>query len=49
VVGNPNVVNPDARLYRYARAQRWPVHSWATTVEDRFAPIVRSLREGITR
>ena len=49
VVGNPNVVNPDARLYRYARAQRWPVHSWKTTVEDRLAPVLRSLREGVSR
>ena len=49
VVGNPNVVNPDAQLYRYARAQRWPVHSWTTPVEGRFAPVLRSLREAVAR
>src|SRR5690606_13168745 len=43
VVGNPRVVNPDAQLYRYARAQRWPVLSWTTTVEGRVAPVLRSL------
>ena len=49
VVGNPNVVNPDAQLYRYARAQRWPVHSWTTPVEGRLAPVLRSLKEGVVR
>lgn len=49
VVGNPHVVNPDAQLYRYARAQRWPVHSWTTTVEGRVAPVLRSLKEGVQR
>src|SRR5690625_2730930 len=49
VVGKPNVVNPDAQLYRYARAQRWPVHSWTTPVEGRFAPVLRSLREAVAR
>ncbi|MEE6281178.1 HAD-IB family hydrolase [Georgenia sunbinii] len=43
VVGRPNVVNPDAQLYRYARAQRWPVHTWTTTLEGRLTPVVRSL------
>src|SRR5690625_638467 len=49
VVGHPNVVNPDAQLYRYARAQRWPVHSWTTPVEGRFAPLLRSLKEAVQR
>lgn len=49
VVGHPHAVNPDARLYRYARAQRWPVHSWTTTAEVWFAPLLRSLRAGAGR
>ncbi|TNC19490.1 HAD-IB family hydrolase [Georgenia sp. 311] len=49
VVGNPSVVNPDAQLYRYARAQRWPVHSWTTTVEGRVTPVLRSLKEAVRR
>ncbi|WP_235019885.1 HAD-IB family phosphatase [Ruania rhizosphaerae] len=43
VAGKPNVVNPDATLYRYAREKRWPVHSWTTTAEGRFSPVLRSL------
>ena len=46
VVGNPSAVNPDASLYRYARAKRWPVHSWTTTAEGRLSPVVRSIRAG---
>ncbi|UFU06686.1 SDR family oxidoreductase [Ruania halotolerans] len=42
VVGKANVVNPDASLYRFAREKRWPVHSWTTTAEGRFSPILRS-------
>src|SRR5699024_3048227 len=42
-VGHPNVVNPDPSLYRYARAKRWPVHSWTTTAEGRFSPVWRSI------
>lgn len=43
-VGNPNAVNPDAGLYRYARAKRWPVRSWTTTAEGRLSPVLRSIR-----
>jgi fatty acyl-CoA reductase len=43
VVGHPNVVNPDSSLYRYAKEKRWPVHSWTTTAEGRFSPVLRSL------
>lgn len=43
VVGHPNVVNPDASLYRYAKAQRWPVHSWQQTAEGWISPVVRSM------
>lgn len=44
VVGHPNAVNPDARLYRYATEQRWPVHTWTTTAEGRLSPVLRSMR-----
>ncbi|GAA4414727.1 HAD-IB family hydrolase [Georgenia halophila] len=44
VVGHPNAVNPDASLYRYARARRWPVHTWTTTAEGRLTPVLRSIR-----
>jgi HAD superfamily hydrolase (TIGR01490 family) len=27
-VGHPNVVNPDAQLFRHARRHRWAVHRW---------------------
>lgn len=27
-VGNPQVVNPDVRLWWHARQQHWPVHKW---------------------
>ena len=27
-VGHPQVVNPDAPLFRHARRHRWPVHRW---------------------
>lgn len=43
VVGNPNAVNPDADLYRYAKARRWPIHTWTTTAETRLAPVLRSM------
>ena len=46
VVGHPHAVNPDASLYRYARAKRWPVRSWTTTAEGRFSPVLRSIRGG---
>ena len=46
VVGNPNVVNPDAALFRYARAKRWQVHSWTTTVDGTLASLMHSLRQG---
>ncbi len=46
VVGNPNAVNPDAALYRYAQSKRWPVRSWTQTSEGRFSPVMRSLRSG---
>ena len=42
-VGHPSVVNPDAALYRYAKAQRWPVHSWTKTSEGWLSPVVRSM------
>ncbi len=44
VVGHPNAVNPDASLYRYAKARRWPVHSWTTTAEGRLSPVLRSIK-----
>ncbi|TRW45369.1 HAD-IB family hydrolase [Georgenia yuyongxinii] len=44
VVGNPHAVNPDASLYRYAKARRWPVLSWTTTVEGRLSPVLRSIK-----
>jgi len=44
VVGHPNAVNPDAGLFRYARARRWPVHTWTTTAEGRLTPVLRSIR-----
>ncbi|WP_211239816.1 SDR family oxidoreductase [Jiangella gansuensis] len=44
VVGNPNAVNPDASLYRYAKSKRWPVHSWTTTAEGRLSPVFRSIK-----
>lgn len=44
VVGHANVVNPDPTLYRYAREKRWPVHSWTTTQEGRFSPMLRSIK-----
>lgn len=44
VVGHPNAVNPDASLYRYAKARRWPVHGWTTTAEGRLAPVLRSVK-----
>jgi HAD superfamily hydrolase (TIGR01490 family) len=28
LLGNPNAVNPDARLYRFATEKRWPVLDW---------------------
>jgi HAD superfamily hydrolase (TIGR01490 family) len=46
-VGNPNVVNPDLQLDRYARQRRWPTHSWTQTVENRAIPILRSVRVGL--
>lgn len=42
-VGNPHAVNPDADLYRYAKAQRWPIHSWTATAEGRLSPVLRSM------
>lgn len=49
VVGNPAVVNPDAKLFRHASAHRWPIHSWTTTIEGRLRPVLRSaLGPGIT-
>ncbi|MGH8826084.1 MAG: SDR family oxidoreductase [Jiangellaceae bacterium] len=44
VVGHPNAVNPDASLYRYAKARRWPIHSWTTTAEGRWSPVLRSIK-----
>ncbi|MFH5824862.1 HAD-IB family hydrolase [Georgenia sp. AZ-5] len=44
VVGHPNAVNPDSSLYRYAKARRWPVHSWTTTGEGRLSPVLRSIK-----
>lgn len=44
VVGHPNAVNPDASLYRYASARRWPVHAWTTTAEGRLSPVLRSIK-----
>lgn len=49
VVGHPNAVNPDASLYRYAKAKRWPVHSWTTTDEGRLAPVVRAVQKAWRR
>lgn len=49
VVGNPNAVNPDASLYRYAKARRWPVHTWTTTAEGRLSPVLRSIRQAGSR
>lgn len=46
VVGNPHAVNPDASLYRYAHARRWPVLTWTETAESRVVPVLRSLRGG---
>ncbi|SEE80791.1 HAD-IB family hydrolase [Ruania alba] len=46
VVGQANVVNPDASLYRFAREKRWPVHTWTTTAEGRLSPVVRSVTGG---
>ncbi|PFG39172.1 HAD superfamily hydrolase (TIGR01490 family) [Georgenia soli] len=44
VVGYPNAVNPDAGLYRYARARRWPTHQWTATAEGRLTPVLRSIK-----
>jgi alcohol-forming fatty acyl-CoA reductase len=33
-VGNPVAVNPDARLYRYARRSYWPVELWCDHVQS---------------
>ncbi|MGC5615519.1 HAD-IB family phosphatase [Georgenia sp. Z1491] len=44
VVGNPTAVNPDAALYAFARARRWPVVSWTGTAESRLAPVWRAVR-----
>jgi HAD superfamily hydrolase (TIGR01490 family) len=44
VVGHPNAVNPDAGLYRYARARRWPTHQWTATAEGRLTPVLRSIK-----
>jgi HAD superfamily hydrolase (TIGR01490 family) len=43
-VGNPTAVNPDADLYAYARAKRWPVVTWSRTAESRLAPVWRAVR-----
>lgn len=42
VVGHPAVVNPDAKLFRHAKRNRWPVYSWTSTIEGRIRPLVRS-------
>ncbi|MPV38707.1 HAD-IB family hydrolase [Georgenia subflava] len=44
VAGHPNAVNPDASLYRYARARRWPIHTWTATAEGRLSPVLRSIK-----
>lgn len=46
VVGNPVVVNPDLRLLRFARDQRWPIQEWTTTAHGRVGAFTRSVREG---
>ncbi|MFI6542815.1 HAD-IB family hydrolase [Streptomyces prunicolor] len=46
LVGNPVAVNPDQRLYRYARQRAWPVEQWGTRAGGRVAAAMTALNTG---